>query len=724
LAGEDSGAAPDVASRLIGLPNADQAYAIVSRALGSGGEILLLASTPLGLLYSARTLRQLLEPWPADPADTTLIPLGTVVDWPAVGQRGQWGGNTADALESMAELKLNSWAVHAWPGTDERGVPRIKLESATVAAAARLGIQAVPIFIHLEQLATQGMKGWEDCFNTPDPERAARSDYVPGLCLSKPRTRELIARLLELIARLPGVRGVDFCLSEEWTPCLCPDCRGKEPFLLEVEAVLAAYREVRALHPSFHLRVETSQGSHTVDDRILALLPREVGLQYYDGGRTYNSSHAPMIPPPLEAYARTGGWLGVCAQITNSWRSTLPWTAPQFVHARMSEFATKGLSYFVGYAVPANYFHEHNVAAAAEWAWNPSGRSPRELARAFATRRGIRDPELYADWAVAIGPVGWDIAGTRLYLSLIYDPTFGLDKGVPFDHRFEGGPDVLTDEQIQDDLARAMEALELARKLDLPEAVEETEIDIASLHLLRALYALSRLPAQSPDPSIAAEAAAYLDSLDRCAAVISTRLQSWGARISSRRGAPMPSRLCDTMQAVPRTANLARELIGRRLGIPDPNPAFRYKELGRWSADSFAGGPTALLSFDATACVTAAGDYAVCLDFLPGQNGLTARNVRVVERSGGRELTCFSSSDLMERISMWVTSAELTVSVPLAHPRSPPSAPARDLGGDPGASYVVEIEAEGPPAGLPADRRSCSGRVSLRRHWPRTTPGF
>lgn len=698
-----------VASRLTTLPNADQAYAVAIRPLRAGGEVSLIATSPLGLLYAARTLAALCRDRGAERSPTMVLPVGSIVDWPDIGERGQWGGNTETELPAMAALKLNAWPVHAWPGVDESGTPRIRLEAATVSGAALLGIQAVPIFIHLEQLSTQGMKGWEDCYNVPDAERAGRSDYVPGLCLSSPRTRELIAELLRLVAALPGARGVDFCLSEEWTACLCPRCAGREPFLLEVEAVLEAYRRVKSQHPSLHLRVETSQGSHEVNDRILALLPADVGVQYYDGGRTYSSTHKPIIPPLFAEYTRAGGWLGVCAQITNSWRSTLPWTGPQFVHARMNEFADKGLSYFIGYAVPANHFHEHNVAAAAEWSWNRSGRSPREFARAFAMRQGVADPDLYADWAILLGPVGWDIAATRLYLSLIYDPSFGADKGVPFDHRFEGGPEVLDEESIAQDLRNAGQAMEIALRLDLPEAVEETEIDIASLHLLRTLYALSHVEGASPGSPLAATAAVLLETLDRCAAVVSTRLRSWGERISSRKGLPMPSRLCDTMQAVPRAANLARQRLGCRLGIADPYPHHRYQEIGRWSTKDFAAASRRTLTFGATPVIREPGEYAICLDFLPGLHGLTARNLSVVETRDGKRRNTFGATDLLERVSMWVKSAEVTVTIDRV---------------EPGACYKVELDAEGPPVDADHEKRSCNGVVSLRRHWPRRSPGF
>jgi hypothetical protein len=54
---------PVLKERLLGLPNADQAYAVVPEADGSGfSGLLWMAPTDLGLLYGARTLRQLIAP--------------------------------------------------------------------------------------------------------------------------------------------------------------------------------------------------------------------------------------------------------------------------------------------------------------------------------------------------------------------------------------------------------------------------------------------------------------------------------------------------------------------------------------------------------------------------------------------------------------------------------------------------------------------------------------
>jgi len=703
---------PGLARRLSAAPNADQAYAIVGRQTGEGAaELVLVANTPQGLLYATRTLQQLVAAPRIAPDTALVLPLGEVADWPDIPERGEWGGNSDEDLPWMARWKMNVVEIPCGTGVDEHGRPTISFNEAKLVEGARLGLKVVPIITHLEQLPRGGLKGWEDCYNTPDAERAKRSDYHPSLCMSNPRTWDLIAQWLKQIAALPGVSDVMVWLSEERTPCCCQQCNGKEPYGLEVAAVMSGFRQAQGqVSPKLRLRLLTTQGSFPVNDKILQAVPPDVGVSYYDGGRTYDSSHSPMIYPLLEDFARSGRWLGVYPQLTNAWRTVFPWTGPQFVRARMQEFASKRLSCVIGYVVPSNRFHEFNVIAAAEWSWNPGGRSPRDFARAYAHAAGIADVEAFADWAQSIGPIGWDIAGSRLFLRMIYSPAMALGGDAPLDHRFEGGPEVLSDEQIQNDLAQAQAALAIARRLDLPDAVEETELDIASLKLLRGLYWLSHIRADAANvsPAQVAAAAQSLDMLDRCAAAISTRLRQWGERVCARPGESIPSRLIDTVQAPARTANSAREILGRPLGITDPHPEVRYRELGQWSAADFATGPRQVLTFDATACVTEPGDYVVCLDFVESAYGTDVRGVSIVAMEGEARRQVLPSADPVGGVSMWERWRDARVSVPKILPD---------------CRYLVQIEAQGLPADAPPDRRTCAGRVTIGRNWDEAAVG-
>ncbi|MCK5526621.1 MAG: hypothetical protein KAJ05_05685, partial [Candidatus Latescibacteria bacterium] len=317
----------EVRNRLLTLPNREQAYAILP--LNDRNGLTLVANTPQGLLYAARTLTQLVRCSGTVSEETEIeVPLVRIVDWPDLSERGQWGGNTASDLAWTSQWKLNALEISAGATMDEAGNPVALVNREVFLQGARLGVKVVPYIPHLEQmLKIAGMRNKKGFASTPDPSKPLPSDYVPGLCMSNLATQELVAAWLAKIAEIEGVTDIQVWLSEDAAPCYCPKCIGKEPFGLEIACIVGAFNKVKASHPQARLRILTSQGSYPVNDKVLSALPEDVGVTYYDGGRTYDSSHKPMIYPLLEDYARSGRWLGVYPQITHAWRTVFPWTA-------------------------------------------------------------------------------------------------------------------------------------------------------------------------------------------------------------------------------------------------------------------------------------------------------------------------------------------------------------------------------------------------------------
>lgn len=421
------GACPtQLADRLASLPNADQAYAVLSAGdAGSFSGLTVTASTGLGLLYGARTLGQMMRPSLKDNAQGGTevdVPELTVVDWPDIGERGQWGGSAARDLAWLAERKFNVVEYAARLSCDENGKGSAQVDPALLAEAAREGIKLVPYITHLELLFRlyNLFDQKPEIASAPDPDKPLPSDYSPGICFSNPESTSVLEDWLTDLVCIPGVTDVMVWLSEDASPCFCERCRGMEPFGLEVKAICSAFDAARRHNPKAELRLLLTQGSYKVNDTILDAAPEGVKITYYHGGLTYDSTHNPMIYPRLAAFAASGRWLGVYPQVTTSWRSVTPFTGPQFIRARMNEFVDKRLSNVITYAVPANRFHAFNVTAAGEWLWNSKGRSDRAFARAWAQAQGVSNPELYSRWATTIGPVGWSLAGSRLALRLIF----------------------------------------------------------------------------------------------------------------------------------------------------------------------------------------------------------------------------------------------------------------------------------------------------------------
>lgn len=352
---------------LLGLRNADQAYRISPAGDCTGLE--LVGTSGAGVLYASHTLAQLIRP--AGEASSELeIPLLTVLDYPDLAERGEWGGNAAWDLSNTAPLKLNLVEVGVQPAIDTAGrLVLTPLTELTQAAAARHGVKALPYIPHLGDLGkfSNLFEHRPELMSTPDPDAPLPPDYKPSICFSKPAAAQLLVEVMHEVVRTLGSQELNIWITEEGVPCFCEGCRGQNTYVLETRLLAEAYRLVRQHYPDFRLRILLTQGSYPVNDQVLAVVPPEMGATYYSGTHTYDSSHRPMIYPVLEDFLARGGWLGVYPQVDNSWRTVFPFTGPQFMRARMREFAGKGLQSVTGYATPSNAFWAFNVAGMAEW---------------------------------------------------------------------------------------------------------------------------------------------------------------------------------------------------------------------------------------------------------------------------------------------------------------------------------------------------------------------
>ena len=608
-------APPESAANILAAaPNADQAYVIVPRRQTDAfSGLLVCANTNLGLLYGARTLSQMLK------AEPGVLPELTLTDWPDMLERGQWGGSSTRDLAWLAARKFNVVEAHATLACDDNGKGTASLPEAMRAEAAREGIKVVPIILHLEQILTNDelRRRLPKLASTPDPSKPLPSDYTPGICFSNPDAIRILGDWMESLARLPEIADIMLWLSESASPCFCPACNGKEPYTLEVASAVTAFDRAKAVKPDSALRLLLTQGSYPVNDLVLKAAPPDVKISYYHGGYTYDSSDKPMIYPLLEAFARSGRWLGVYPQVTNAWRTVTPFTGPQFIRARITEFVEKKLSNVIIYAVPSNDLHDFNVTAAAEWLWNNKGRDEAAFARAWARAHGIGEPDRFAEWAVAVGPVGWKLAGSRTAITLIGDTGAAYMKG---DHPFGFGEWILgaivSEEEMTSLKRQAADALDRAMALGYAPAIAESRIHRAYLNLADGLRILSQAPASAT--SDAARYRSAFEDVDAAARTLDVDHAAWARTVAP---GPLHSRLVDTMASGFRAANAAVEVL-HRLGIPDPEPAFRSKKVGGWSDADFARECATTATLDISDAWYGAGPYVLTFEYHGGLHGI------------------------------------------------------------------------------------------------------
>ena len=482
---------------LRGLKNANQACRIVPRGAGRGLD--LVALEPVGLLYGVRTLGQLVR----TQGDALEIPLVTMTDWPELADRGLWGVDAFNCLPWLAERKINYVeqiaAVQVDPAT-RRATARPKPgHEPLLELGPKLGIQFVPVVLHLEQLENKGV------FEAY-PNLRGKGVGRPGVvCYSQPQFAEVLADWLVELSRLPHVREVDVWLAENLGGqggCRCDDCRKVDRSVLELRTVLRAWKLAQGRAGALGLRVLTSEETYRSHPLLLPEIPPEVKLWYYHSLLTYTARKEPMIRGEIARLAQ-GQWVGVCPSVVAYVGFPQPFSSAPFMHYRMREFADKKLQGILGYPSPRVALARFNLEAMAEWAWNPNGRSPREFALSFAARNGL-PPETFADWAERHGAVSWDVYGSdwpggeqRRQPGPVAElllagklPPFGEVKwglyGCPWGQ-------IKSAEQLEQDVQASAQALPLARQLGSEEFLQETLVVDGYIQSLHALSNLRKL---------------------------------------------------------------------------------------------------------------------------------------------------------------------------------------------------------------------------------------
>ena len=606
------------AEKLAGLPNADQAYAI---APVGDGRLALAGRTEQGVTYAATTLAHLVRARLA--GDTLTLPLARVLDWPDLAERGEWGGNAGSDIEWMARHKMNLVEMHCTLTVTPEGRGQAQVQPEAVEQGRLSALKVVPILTHLDQITGTGIYRL-----FPELRGKGASAQVQGYpddfapCLSQPKVSEVIADWMVSLAAQKGVSDICAWLSENAVQCECEGCRQAGQFVLETRALVKAWRLARERNPRIRLRILLTQGSYKTNDKVLAEVPPEVGVTYYDGGRTYDSSRDPMIYPLLEQYAAGGRWLGCYPQITASWRIVCPWSGPQFIKARMTEFVQKKLQCLCGYATPHNRLYDFNVAAAAEWSWNSTGRDEREFAAAWATTRGLKDPELAADWAVLLGPVGWDVYGS----------------GVPYNSFFGGAARMVgdrakpilgkglfryfdTEERLRADAAACEKAMAMARRLDSPAILAETQVISGYVRMVQQLYAITSLVSRPAPPTNAERAGlnADLRAFAEAGMQVVAGLQEWEKACGAEIGG---SRLSDTLNVTEQTVVDVGKAL-RPFGVRDAGAAYLRQQIGTWEDNDFEKSEKTRKTWEVTASLVGPGTYQVRFDYTRGWHGLT-----------------------------------------------------------------------------------------------------
>jgi len=620
-------AVPD-AARLRELPNPKQAYLV--RPIGTN-RLVLAALDARGLFYAALTVRQLLEA--QFRGDRVTVPLAIITDWPDLAERGEWGCSSARDIEWLAERKMNLVEFHSPHHVAEDGKAVSTISRARLRRGRVNGMKMVPIISHLNGMGRRGayraypeLRGKGKAASHGDGKDASCAP-----CASHPQIHQIMADWMCGYAAYDGVRDICCWLSEPKLRCECEECGKYNQFALEARAFVKAWRIAKKRFPDLRIRILLTQGSYNSNDKVLPEIPAEVGVTYYDGGRTYDSSQEPMIYPLLERYASEGRWLGCYPQLTASWRIVSPWSCPQFVKFRMTELVDKKLSCLAGYVVPDNRLYTFNVTAAAEWSWNAHGRDEHEFAIAWATRQRLAPAEAVADWAVMLGPVSWDLYGARLVERYFFRPgtieTVVLSGAKPM-----FGQGFLTyirdEEHLHRNMAVCRDALQLANQIGSTAMVAETKAILTYYEMVHQLCRICAFLAEhgTIDAQERRSLQKELNRLTLAGGLNVEALRDWERAVVVGAGL---SRFREGVQATEDTVQtVARALV--RFGLRNPSGVIASRQIGEWSSDDFRKTARIVKEFDVTQDLVEPGTFSVTFQYTGGWNGLGIHKVALV----------------------------------------------------------------------------------------------
>jgi hypothetical protein len=712
---EESGALSKVKNELLNVTHPEQAYAI--EPIEEEGRVKGLeayALTPLGLLYAAHSLEQLIIK--AEGEESKLnIPLVSLLDWPDIAKRGQWGWNFLGDLDWMAARKLNVIQMHSNLGFAPDGAPTASFDQVMLDACSRHGIEIIPVVRHLEQLGKTGLFDYHpDVAAVPEPGKPLPTDYRPPVCYSNPKVPKLLAGWMKELVSDPEIDEVNVWFSELPAKCWCPECKDKHPFLLETEAVNKAFELVRREVPDFQMQILLTQASYPHNEMILEALHPEVRVVFYHGQLTYDSSHKPMIDTLLTQFAAEGGWLGVYPQLTNSWRTVFPFTGPHFINARMKEFHNKGVECFCGYVIPQNPYYHFNVVAAAEWGWNVDGRLPYEFGFAYAVQNDIEPPHEYGAWADVIGEVGWKLAGSRSVEGLVFNagntifidgvihPGNVLDslQLITFGKRlYEEFP---TREAFRHSMENADKALSMAEQIGNLEMIRESASVFHTLQILNSLLTY-KIAMTVPDCTLCITA---LNQMDLAVEYATRAIHKWGMLKHPVSREEMHYRFRDTVDFGAHLSEMCRQRAAK-FGIEDPYPEYRSAQIGEWTSADFKNRSSLSVWCDASEFIAESGNYDVIVRFEEGQSGVDIDAVSLY--SGSKENSALVDSDDMDgKLSRFGRYVDYWIKVPnvIIDEASKP--------------FYIKVDITGPSMELPASRRSTSGKIYIRKSWRET----
>jgi hypothetical protein len=582
--------------------------------------------------YAASTFVQLVRPKIAD--GKAELPLARVIDWPDLEERGLWWFNPPFAdqeLDWFAGLKLNHLEILAQMHVAMGQPPTATIDATAVEQCRLRAVKMMPAVVHLEQLGGTGI------FETYPETRAAGKfpDWASVICFSQPATQRVFDEWLTALARTVQSDDVMVWFSENAVCCTCEKCKPIEQFQHEMQVVLHAWREAQKVRPRLRLRLLLTQGSYAQNIAIIKQAPPEVGITYYDGGRTYTLARQPMIDPAMRQ-AMQGRWFGCCPTLCGAWYSSGPFAGATYMKERMSELHQAGVVNLIGFAPGLARINELALTAAAEYAWNADGRTPRGFILAWATRRRFSDPEKVAQWWQCIEEAQRDIYISQLPSA---GPWSSWQRLVESRQAAQPGSGLLLGfpkpATLDDDIVAVRRAVSLAESMPETRLLHGSRYTLALLEAVRAARDLTvRLTGRNVlNEADEKDAANLFEQVYVGLEQAGKSLTDWDQSLELYPGQKQQLQVGGTVETFRTTMGTVID-TARKLGLKAPFMFYARGRIGCWTTGTFpVSGQKVEHRVDVTDRIDGPGLYAVTFSYTQGMEALEMQRAALVVRS-------------------------------------------------------------------------------------------
>jgi carbohydrate binding protein with CBM6 domain/glycosyl hydrolase family 20 len=387
--------------------NAEQGYAISCTATGDKLNIYIAANKAPGIYNALTTFEQLLA------IDSTqqkiIMPQIKILDWPDIKSRGEWGSKlyrTPERLVKYSKMKLNSYWDPYLYGNFKNGKISYGSKEELIEQGKSLNIHIVPILTHLDCMMQPNYMVYENFPELIGTQGKEKFKNRAPWCFSNPKSQVVLDGIVEGIARGVGTDHLWLWPSEHGYACSCPKCKGDKRMqnIREFKHIIHAYKKAKAIRPSLQMTLITTQGTRKYNVELLKYLPKDVGLDIYDGKLTYQTmtdvpildSFEPLMKK-MRAEGRSIGVVPIFAASHLPANMFFPFNSPLLSKVRMQEFKARGIERVIGFLPPNIFVQEICGQSMAEFAWNVDGRTPKEFLISLAVRQGIKKTELFAE---------------------------------------------------------------------------------------------------------------------------------------------------------------------------------------------------------------------------------------------------------------------------------------------------------------------------------------